>query len=37
MNTAARRAWLMFWILVKLVLITAMVNSNAAQFIYAGF
>lgn len=37
MSSFARRVWLMLWILVKLVLITAMVNSNAAQFIYAGF
>jgi hypothetical protein len=32
-----RRAWLFVWILIQLLLITAMVNSNAAQFVYAGF
>ena len=37
MSTLGRRVWLVVWILIKLVLITAMVNSNAAQFIYAGF
>lgn len=32
-----RRAALLVWIVVKLVLVSAMINQNVTQFIYAGF
>ena len=32
-----RRVLILLWIVVKLLFVTAMVNRNAAQFIYAGF
>jgi hypothetical protein len=32
-----RRGLVLLWIILKLVLVTAMLNRNAAQFIYAGF
>jgi len=37
MSRMTRRGLLLLWLVVKLLLITAMLNTNVAQFIYAGF